>query len=637
MRYIACILFTLFIGNSLTAQEVRYDRSDLKRSIAPVKVNVGAIKDVWAPSIMDIEAPAPGGTSYRDFLREIKKDINRSGGANKQGKKSQATADAPIIAEGFQANRTSGQPADNDMAISNEGIVISVTNSYIYMYDTEADTFMTEIGLLDFASPLGITPHMYDPKVEYDPKADKFIMVWLSGNEADSSSIIVAFSETKDPMGDWNLYSLPGNELDGATWTDYPMIALTDDELILTGNALIDDTINTSDSWKYLFKESIVWQVGKAEGYAGQPLSYRYYSGIYHNNRPIRNLCPVKGGSTTKGPDFYLLSNRNFDLTNDTIFIVHIDGLHDAPSTTLQVSLNFTDIPYGVAPDAIQPTFNSFGTMIGLQTNDSRVLGAYQEDGTIHFVQNTVLTDSAQCGVLHGTINLFDASDVIESYIIGDYNRHFAYPNISYTGKYDYDDELLITFLHTSEDTFPGISAVWYSSADGHSEVTTVIQGSNFMSVGGNPARWGDYSGSQTRYNEPGVVWLSGCYGEIAPGQTPRNPYRTWVGGVASPDTLDEAPTAVVEVQTKDRKLKTYPQPVADRFTTEFELADNELVTISLVDMNGKLIKTFLRETMNAGKKEFSFSMGPLQAGMYFMVVQGTNGNSLYTEKVMKQ
>lgn len=638
MRYLACTIVVLLLSSSLFAQGVKYDRSAIKSSVAPVKVNVRNIQQVWAPQILNIEAPVPGGNSYRDFLEEIKSQIQPNGNGVTRKTSPKRTTEVPELGYAFEANETSGSPSDNDVAISNEGMLISVTNSYIYMYDTEADTFITQIGLLDFSAPLGITPHMYDPKVAYDPKADKFIMVWLSGSDSDSSRIVLAFSETKDPTGDWNLYTLPGNELDGQTWTDYPMIALTDNELILTGNALIDDTINTSDSWKYLFKESIVWQVGKLQGYTGQPLSYRYYSGIYHNNRAIRNLCPVKGGATTRGPGFYLLSNRNFDLTNDTIFIVHIDGLHDDPSTTLQVTLGFTDVPYGVPPNAIQPTLNNFGSMYNMHTNDARILGAFEEDGAIHFVQNTVLTDSARAAVMHGVINLYDNSDGIVAHIIGDYDKHFAYPNITYTGRYEYDTEMLITFLHTSEDTFPGISAVWYDSNEGYSDVTIVKQGSNYMrrTGSGTTVRWGDYTGSHNRYNNPGEVWISGCYGESSSSFSNPNPYRTWVAAVYSPDTVSENLTSVAELNNELGSIKTYPQPVADRFVTEFDMVQQERVTISLVDMNGKVVKAFLRETLSAGKKQFSFSMGPLEAGMYFLVVQG-EGSTLYTEKVIKQ
>lgn len=628
MIRLSILLLCLMASAQVFSQGLQYKKSEVLTTAAPVQVNMSRLQ-AWQPSLQKIEAPAPGGNSYRDFLQELKKDIHRTGANKQQGSTAQlGDADLPIYNQGFVGNSVGGSPNDNDVAISNAGKLISVINSKILVYDTQADTAMLEVGLLDFTTPLGITPHMYDPKVAYDPVEDKFVMVWLSGSEVDSSSIIVAFSESADPLGNWNLYSLPGDTLDGQTWTDYPMIALTSGELIITGNALIDDTINTSDSWKFLFKESIIWQIDKADGYAGSPLSLRLYTGVYFNNQPLRNLCPVKGGPGLFGPEVYLLSNRNFALTNDSIFVLKITGLHNNPATQLQVEVNFTDIPYGLAPDATQP--NNWT----LQTNDSRVLGAYLADGQIHYVQNTVLPDSARCGIYHGKFSIDDNSNLIEGHIIGRHDMDFGYPNISYTGKYPNDDEAMISFNHCSADTFPGVSAVFFNGRTGYSDRLTLKEGVTFATrLGSVNPRWGDYSGSQTKYDEPGTVWISGFWGERLPSGIDRNVNATWVAKLVSPDTTDFSSIA----PGADRQgIKTYPNPTADVFVTTFKLAATEKLEIGLYDMNGRHVKTFLRETLSAGEHQFSFSMQPLEKGMYFLTVQAA-GEVRHTQRVVKQ
>jgi hypothetical protein len=53
-------------------------------------------------------------------------------------------------------------------------------------------------------------PHgKYDPRVIYDPKRDRFIIVFLNGFTDQTSFIYVAFSESNDPLGNWHLYTLP--------------------------------------------------------------------------------------------------------------------------------------------------------------------------------------------------------------------------------------------------------------------------------------------------------------------------------------------------------------------------------------------------------------------------------------------
>ena len=73
------------------------------------------------------------------------------------------------------------------------------------------------------------------------------------------------------------------------------------------------------------------------KGYNGDTIDAVYYDSIFFAGNPIRNLNPVRGGSTTYGPDMYFLSNRNFAESNDTIFIVHVTGKLDDPLTEVTV------------------------------------------------------------------------------------------------------------------------------------------------------------------------------------------------------------------------------------------------------------------------------------------------------------
>src|SRR5690606_36222507 len=79
--------------------------------------------------------------------------------------------------------------------------------------------------------------HRYDPKVMYDPEADKFISIMLNGTN-EHNYILVGFSKTNDPEGEWNFYKFYGNYAEDTTWFDYPSIAITKDEFFFTGNQI---------------------------------------------------------------------------------------------------------------------------------------------------------------------------------------------------------------------------------------------------------------------------------------------------------------------------------------------------------------------------------------------------------------
>jgi hypothetical protein len=164
------------------------------------------------------------------------------------------------------------------------------------------------VSLSAFSDTLGIPDGDFDPRVRYDPVHDRFCLGILETVfTPETSYIIVAFSQTNDPTGIWNLYALPGNPKDNNRWTDYPMIALTQEELFITGNLIIPD-----EPWQTGFSETLIWQMSLDKGYAGDSLDAIYWDNIYFGGAPIRNMNPVQGGSTLYGPRFVFVKQSEF-------------------------------------------------------------------------------------------------------------------------------------------------------------------------------------------------------------------------------------------------------------------------------------------------------------------------------------
>ncbi len=611
---------------AIFSQEFTYSKSHILISNPPITITLSQITRDFRPNLINLEMPNSGGNSYQSFLLRQKELIQtpaqKTGGTVNLG-----DADNPFVLNGFQGNAFDGSvPTDNHLALSNDGKLISVTNSTIFIYDTQADTLLDFISLEAFFDTLQLPANKYDPRVVYDMKQDRFIIVCLSGTTDSTSNIVLAFSSTNNPMNEWNLYSLTGNPLNDTAWSDYPIVAITDEELFITVNSLHNDTLNTIDSWKYLFRQSLIWQTTKQDGYNGSALQTRYYNDIKHDGKPIRNLCPVQGGSATVGPDIYLLSNRNFDLQNDTFFILRVTGLIDDPGTYLQINVRVSDVPYGLAPDGKQRSNRI------LLTNDSRILAGYFEDNQIHFVQNSVNPDSARAAVYHGIISSVSTTKDVTGNVIGVDSLDFAYPNISYTGKYPGDDEALITLDHTSVDTFAGFSAIFYDSHVGYSARVTLKAGTDFAApLPGIRQRWGDYSGSQRKYDEPGKVWASGFFGERVGIQRINS---TWISEIQSPDTSLQPPASVSSVGTIH--ARTFPNPASEIFSVEFELPEDEFLDISLFDVNGRLVKTFIRDRVKSGRNRFSLSVAPLSAGIYFLKISD-EGSLMVSKKIVKE
>jgi len=621
----ASFLYTACVLNAQTYQ------SSFRNYNHVVKMNVSEITVDFKPVLQNTEAPVPGGNSYASFLLEQKQKIKTVANSTKKTA-AQNNAELPLVLEGFEGNAYDGSvPCDNDVAISNDNMLVSVANSTIYMFDLNQDSLVKSISLEAFADTLGLPANKYDPKVRYDPKADRFIMVFLSGSSSTSTDIIVCFSETNDPTGNWFLYSIAGNPFSDSSWSDYPIVALTDDELFITINLLNDDTLNTPDSWKYLFKESLIWQINKQSGYTGSTLQTKLYNDIKLDNRPIRNLCPIQGGTTTTGPNIYLLSNRNFDLENDTFFILEVTNTYDNPNTQLVIDYRVSSTAYGLAPDG-QQSNNHF-----LMTNDSRILGGFIENDKIHFVMNCVNPDTARSAIYHGIVDNVSGSKTFSGNIIGNESLDYGYPNISYTGKYSGDEEAIINFNHTSIDTIAGVSALFYNgSTQEYSERISLKTGDSYVNVlpGGNE-RWGDYSGSQRKYNEPGKVWITGFFGtrRQTGGPAFSRMNWTWVGALQSPDT---AAVAGIFENKNIGGIKTYPNPSTNIFTTEFELQESAIINVELINTEGKIVKTLLHDKAKKGKNIFSFATDPLANGTYTLIIS-SYGKIISTNTILKQ
>src|SRR6185295_12022057 len=151
---------------------------------------------------------------------------------------------------------------------------------------------------------------------------------------------------------------------------------LSDSDLFITFNQLKDGF-----DWKTGFRYSVIWQIDKARGYAGDTLKFNYWHGIEFNGKPVWNVCPVQGGSQPSGPETYFVSVRSSDLNNDTVFLHSVTGSYQSGNASYSSKVLKTNLAYGMPPNAEQKD-GQF-----LATNDARVLCGIFENDKIQYVQ----------------------------------------------------------------------------------------------------------------------------------------------------------------------------------------------------------------------------------------------------------
>ncbi|MFC2110938.1 T9SS type A sorting domain-containing protein [Bacteroidota bacterium] len=600
-----------------TKQTFRFQKS--------TTVNVSAIDKDWKVSIQNLDSPQIGNKNYRGYLQELKKEISkrypRKSTSSFSFSSPKLEIDTPIMLRNFQGNAYSQSvPNDNTLAISNSGKLISAINTNIFMYDVITDTLLKTVSLSAFSDTLShVSPHQYDPKLIYDFQEDRFIIVYLAGSSANNTThIIVGFSQTNNPTGDWNLYDLPGNPVPNDTsWTDYPAIALNGDELFITGNLL-----RYGGTWQASFKQSVIWQLNKFKGFNGDTLQATLWKDIQLGGTPIRNIHPIKGGESYYGPGLYFLSNRNFSIQSDSIFLIEIDNEQSDSTVSLSVDLLTSDKTYGAPPVARQKMNHTF------ETNDARVLGGFYLNGDIQFVANTIDTTNGFAAVYHGLITNVSSATTVHANIIGDSVLDFGYPNISYAGLAG-DPRSIISFDHTSPQDFPGMSAIFYNNTDQFSKRISIKEGNTIVNIiGGVYERWGDYSGSQRKYNEPGIVWVCGTYGKKK-NYSPIN--GTWIAEIKAPDFNNSVP----QISSNKSSMTVYPNPIIDEpLNLKFYIEKTSLLNLSIIDMNGKLVKKLYEGFVKGGNNQLSFSSTHLNNGIYVVVITDEQ-KVIHTQKIV--
>ncbi len=583
-------------------QVISYGQYSVRSYQDPIKAQavMHDFNDPYAFVVEYEEAPHPSGDEAMEaFLRQRKLEAQRQTPLRPEVTyQPRNTVAPPEILASFSGNSIiTGTPLDNHLAIGPQEQVVSTINTHM-LVTNNTGFWLGSYKLDDFFDAVGGSVNrFFDPRVIYDTEQDRFIMVIMNGSECADSEIAFAFSQTNDPRGAWNLYAIDGCLNDDGTFADYPMIALTDTELFLTYNA-----VNADSSWQTGFFGTQIHQINKMDGYNGQTLNRKVWTDISFGGRLLRNICPVRNADETLPESVYFVSNRNFDITNDTVFLLHLTGHQDDPDATLDMSYRVMDHPYGVPPYAVQ-------TKDSMDTNDARILDGFELNGMIQFVGNSMDFNSGRSAFYHGIVYTDEASLTGIGNVVAHPTDYLGYPGIAWAGSDPSQNDALIIVSHCSPVRHPGGSAIYYDGLGEYSDFVTAIEGTRSVNMlSGTIERWGDYAGIQRFYDQPGSIWAAFSYGR------PGNVHETWIAKVARTEVM----VATEDVSNNDVKMTAYPNPSDDYVQIEIENPEGKDLSVFLFDAQGKPIETLFDGPANyAGKTKMTFALHTLPAGQY--------------------
>lgn len=617
MTYFLKIFFAGVVFCSITRPLTGQTTSTTFQDPLKAEVSMDQFHDPYAFNIIYHEAPHPSGkAAMRAFLRQRKLDAQKATPVNPLALiEPRGSIPAPEILASFSGNNIiTGTPLDNHLAVNQSEEIVSTINTHMLVTNT-VGFWMGSYKLDNFFEDVGLSTRFFDPRIIYDPEQDRFILVLINGSVCNDSQIVLAFSKTSNPRGLWNMYALDGCLNDDGTFADYPMIALTETDFFLTYNAVHSDS-----TWQTGFYGTQIHQIDKMNGYNGEPLNRRVWKEVGYNGKLLRNVVPVRNADEDLPKSMYFMSSRNFDLSNDTIFLLHLTGSESDSTASLDVSYRLLDQPYGVPPYAIQPRDS-------LDTNDARVLDAFEVEGHIQWVGNTMDFNSGRSAVFHGMLELDDPFQTATGNIIVHPTDYLGYPGISWTGSQSGERDAIIVMSHSSLTRNPGGSAIYSDGTGKYSEFISVIEGQRSVDMlKGTIERWGDYVGIQRLYHQPGSVWVSMSYGR------PGNVNEAWIAKLARQDE---------STSNKDEEnainMSTYPNPMDNYVQIEIDNPTGIYYNVVLYDMTGKPVTTLYDGLANfPGKASINFSTHALPAGQYVVKVR-IDDQQVTSRKILKQ
>jgi hypothetical protein len=519
-------------------------------------------------------------------------------------------AETPVIFNSFNGyNDYQFTPPDNSIGVSTNGFVMSAMNCNYRIFNDSGKLlkFSSFYDLFKKQFPT-IKGAIYDPRILFDAESERFIVVALYQHLADSSRILVMFSQTEDPTGDWNLYSIPGNIGNKGVWTDYPSIAVSKNELFITGNLF-----NNSNA----YKEPVVIQINKEDGLSGNSLHYQTWTSITDASGSFAfSLVPAGGGmNENPGPGIYLVST--IMQAGNRINLYQITGDMDdeeAKLTRYSVQLPFT---------YYSPTISAQkgSTTEYLNSGDCRMKQAFILNNVIHFVFATQNSTNFNA-IVYGRLDV--NTKQLDYKIFGQDQVNYTYPGLASLAQSPDDKSVIIVFERAASTLYPELGIVYCDDDMTFSQSVVVQKGISMVNITSDRIeRWGDYTGIARNINSTNI-YVSGCYGQGG----------TWTTRIANVG-LASIQAGVETVQDQDDNAMVYPNPMQDVFSVSFKLRKSGPLNISLYDMQGRQVEILYNSFEPSGEKKFTFNPAQLSKGMYLLKAT-SGGKELFSRKLVR-
>src|SRR5258705_2923486 len=105
-------------------------------------------------------------------------------------------------------------------------VMVTLNNNYRIQDKTTGAQIGTDVSMTNFWAPTG-SASPFDPRVQYDPYNDRWLLAGVSNAQTANTSILVGISQTNDPGGLYFLFRIPArvaSDPPAVNFADFPML-----------------------------------------------------------------------------------------------------------------------------------------------------------------------------------------------------------------------------------------------------------------------------------------------------------------------------------------------------------------------------------------------------------------------------
>ena len=484
--------------------------------------------------------------------------------------------DQRFAGTGIYANsQFSLEPPDQGLCTGN-GFVMETVNNALAVYDKSGNLLEGPVANSQFFGLLPevirSTPPVYgqfisDPRCYYDKPTNRWFMTELewetdpaTSNPTGATSTLIAVSQTGDPTGIWNIYSLPTTD-DGSDGTPtHPNCPCFGDQPLLgaDANAIFIST-NEFPLFVAGFNGSQVYAISKkalVKALAANVVQFNLGTlpapdgGTWYSVQPA---TVPSNGAFAANTEFFLSALQFIDEFDDRVAVwavTNTDTINKSNPKLQLLQTVITSEVYGQPNPATQkagtiPLGSSLGEGLELiNTNDDRMNQVVYANGILWSGVNTpvhvgsnYLTGIAYFGVMPWVAGKKLFAFMANQGYVAVTGDNVIFPSIGANNN----GEAAMTFTLVGPDYFPSMAymglSLWHSGNVHIGGPGTAPEDgfSGYKAYGGNGvARWGDYTAAVA--DERGNLWLAA---EYIP-NTPRSALANWgsfVGVLPASDT----------------------------------------------------------------------------------------------------